>query len=336
MDNDIELPPFTLTRQIYRVLVMYYQDGKKQSEIAEATHLSVATVNRMIRQGRDSGMVEITIKSPFLSAHQLELDLAAIGALQEVVVAPNITGGEEGDLQVVGAAAAEFLLGRVKDGDVITLTGGKGVSAMVDALSTTRKYRVEVVPALGCVQGKHYTDVNHVASELAAKLGGRAYQIHAPLFADNEEQRRMLMEISQVHQVLQQAREADIAIVGLGSIHASSSSYYDLNPSARHASDSVESSGACSELLAHLLDARGQPASFTDNQRLVSLTLDELRRIPFSFAVAAGSNKVEPASSVLRGRYLKGMVTDEATAAGIIELSQPLSRTFSRTGENPS
>ncbi|MEA9391630.1 sugar-binding transcriptional regulator [Acerihabitans sp. TG2] len=324
MDNDIELPPFTLTRQIYRVLVMYYLDGKKQSDIAEITHLSVATVNRMIRQGRDSGMVEITIKSPFLSAHQLERDLAMVGGLQEVIVAPNITGGDEGDLQVVGAAAAEFLLSRIKDGDVITLTGGKGVSAMVDALSTARKFRVDVVPALGCVQGKHYTDVNHVASELAAKLGGRAYQIHAPLFADTPEQRQMLMDMSQVHHILQQARDASIAIVGLGSIHSSNSSYYDLNPSVLHASASVESSGARSELLAHLLDEQGRPACFTDNQRLVSLTLEELRKIPFSFAVAAGSHKVEPASSVLRGRYLKGIVTDESTAAGIIEYSQTL------------
>ncbi|WP_410014407.1 sugar-binding transcriptional regulator [Sodalis sp. C49] len=323
MDNFIEPPSFTLTRQIYRVLVMYYLDGKKQSEIAEHTHLSVATVNRMIRQGRDTGMVEITIRSPFLSAHQLERDLARIGGLQDVVVAPNVTGGDDADLHVVGAAAADFLLSRVKDGDTIALTGGKGVSAMVDALSTPRRFRVDVVPALGCVQGKHYTDVNHVASELAAKLGGKAYQIHAPLFADTPAQRQMLMEVSQVHQVLQQAREADIAIVGLGSIHASSSSYYDLNPSVRHAQASVETSGARSEVLAHLLDAQGQPACFADNQRLVSLTLEELRHIPFSFAVAAGSDKIEPASSVLRGRYLKGIVTDESTAAGIIELSSP-------------
>ena len=98
MENDIELPPFTLTRQIYRVLVMYYLDGKKQSDIAVVTHLSVATVNRMIRQGRDAGMVEITIKSPFLAAHQLERDLALIGDLREAIVAPNVTGGDEGDL----------------------------------------------------------------------------------------------------------------------------------------------------------------------------------------------------------------------------------------------
>lgn len=292
MDNENELLSFNGSRQVYRVLVMYYQDGRKQSEIAAATGLSVTTVNRMIRQGRESGMVEITIKSPFLSAHQLEKDLARAGGLSEAVVAPNVSRNDDAELRVVGAAAAAFLLSRLRDGDVIAITGGKGVSALVEALAPTRKYQVEVVPTLGCVQGKHYTDVNHVASEMAARLGGRAWQIHAPLFADTPPQRDWLMGISAVDQVLQKAREA---------------------------SDSIETSGARSELLAWLLDETGQPARFADNQRLVGLTLPELQRIPFSFAVVAGSNKIDPIHCALRGGYLKGLVTDEATAAGVIE-----------------
>lgn len=321
MDNDSELQPFESVRQVYRVLVMYYLDGQKQSEIATATGLSVATVNRMIRQGRENGMVEITIRSPYLSAHQLERDLTRATGLQELVVAPNVTSSEDGDLQGVGAAAAAFLLSRLRDGDVIAITGGKGVSALVEALSPGRKYDVEVVPALGCVQGKHYTDVNHVASEMAARLGGRAWQIHAPLFADTAAQRDMLMSISAVDRVLQKAREASLAVIGLGSIHSYSSSYYDLNLTARHATASIETSGARSELLAWLLDQHGQPARFEDNQRLVGLTLPELQRIPFSFAVAAGSNKVDPIHCALQGAHIKGLVTDESTAAGVLELA---------------
>lgn len=321
MENDNALQPFSSARQIYRILVMYYQDGKKQSEIAAETQLSVATINRMIRQGRESGMVEITLKSPWVSAHQLEQQLAQLGALQQVVVAPNSASGDDANLQVVGAAAADFLLSQLRDGDVIAITGGKGVSALVDALATTRKFDVEVVPALGCVQGKHYTDVNHVASEMAAKLGGKAWQIHAPLFADTPEQRDMLMNISAVNNVLQKAREATLAVVGLGSIHTDSSSYYDLNLLARHASARIETSGARSELVAWLLDAKGQPARFEDNSLLVGLTLPELQRIPRSFAVVAGSDKVDPIYCALQGHYLKGVITDESTASGVIELA---------------
>lgn len=321
MEFTSEHHAFQNTRQIYQLLVMYYLDGKKQSDIAAETGLSVATINRLLRQGKESGMVEITIKSPWLSAHQLEADLAKLGGLQEVVVAPNVAGNEEQSLQMVGAAAAEFLLSRLKDGDVIAITGGKGVSALVEALQPGRKYNVQVVPALGCVQGKHYTDVNHVASEMAARLGGHAWQIHAPLFTDSAEERDMLMSISAVDQVLAKARTATLAVVGLGSIHSNSSSYYDLNQSARHASARIETSGARSELLAWLLDATGQPAPFEDNRRLVGLTLPELQRIPFTLAVVAGRNKIDPVHCALQGHWLKAMVTDESTAAGVLELA---------------
>ncbi|PKH25272.1 Crp/Fnr family transcriptional regulator [Enterobacterales bacterium CwR94] len=321
MEIDSEHPPFHALRQIYQVLVMYYLDGKKQSEIAAETALSVASVNRLIRQGKESGMVEITIKSPWLSAHQLESDLAALGQLQEVVVAPNVARSDEQSLQVVGAAAAEYLLSRLKDGDVIAITGGKGVSALVDALNPSRKYDVQVVPALGCVQGKHYTDVNHVASEMAARLGGHAWQIHAPLFTDSTEERDLLMRINAVDQVLQKAREATLAVIGLGSIYSDNASYYDLNLNARQAAARIEHSGARSELLAWLLDEQGLPAPFEDNQRLVGLTLPELQRIPFSMAVVAGRDKVDPIHCALQGNWLKGLVTDESTAAGVLELA---------------
>ena len=69
MEMAHEPPAFHSARQIYQVLVMYYLDGKKQSEIAAETDLSVASVNRLFRQGKESGMVEITIKSPWPSAH---------------------------------------------------------------------------------------------------------------------------------------------------------------------------------------------------------------------------------------------------------------------------
>lgn len=319
METDSEHPPFHASRQIYQVLVMYYLDGKKQSEIAAETALSVASVNRLIRQGKESGMVEITIKSPWLSAHQLESDLATLGQLQEVVVAPNVARSDEQSLQVVGAAAAEYLLSRLKDGDVIAITGGKGVSALVDALQPSRKYDVQVVPALGCVQGKHYTDVNHMASEMAARLGGHAWQIHAPLFTDSTEERDLLMRINAVDRVLQKAREATLAVIGLGSIYSNNASYYDLNLNARKADARIEHSGARSELLAWLLDDHGQPAPFDDNQRLVGLTLPELQRIPFSMAVVAGRDKVDPIHCALQGNWLKGLVTDESTAAGVLE-----------------
>ena len=225
---------YEAARKIHRVLVMHYLEGLKQSEIATLLDLSTAKVNRLIKEGRKSGMVEINIKSPFQPLIDVEAQLIQSGGIQEALVTPTVSDNPDVVLKTVGEAAASFLLENLKDGDTICITGGKGVGAVVDALNPERTYDVEVVPATGCVQGKHYTDVNHVATQMAEKLGGRAYQIHAPLFAESTDQKEMLMGMKSINEVLDRARNATIAIVGVGSILTGDSSYYDLHPMAFH------------------------------------------------------------------------------------------------------
>jgi DNA-binding transcriptional regulator LsrR (DeoR family) len=312
----------TIVRQMYQALVLHYMEGKTQAEIAKELGISHATVNRLIKRGHQLGLVEIKIKSPVEQLVDIEARLVAIGGIQRAVVVPSVSDNPQTALQRVGEAAARLVLETIKDGDTISITGGKGVSAVVAGLKPNRSYDVEVVPATGLVQGKHYTDVNHVASLMADKLGGRAYQIHAPLFADTPAQRNMLMGVRAVSDVFSKAREATLAVVGIGSILTDDSSYYDLHPSSSADRLAIERSGAAGELLAHLIDSNGKIADYSLNRSLVSLTLEEFATIPRSIGVASGASKVVPILSAMRGSHLDTIVTDETTGLKILELAE--------------
>jgi DNA-binding transcriptional regulator LsrR (DeoR family) len=164
----------TIVRQMYQALVLHYMEAKTQAEIAKELGISHATVNRLIKRGHQLGLVEIKIKSPIEQLVDIEARLVAVGGIQRAVVVPSVSDNPQTALQRVGEAAARLVLETIKDGDTISITGGKGVSAVVAGLKPNRNYDVEVIPATGLVQGKHYTDVNHVASLMADKLGGRA------------------------------------------------------------------------------------------------------------------------------------------------------------------
>ncbi len=313
-----DIQKYEIARQIHRVLIMHYVEGLKQSEIAERTSLSTAKVNRLIKQGRDLGLVEINIKSPYQLLLDIEDRLIKRTGLREIKVTPTVSENAEIVLQGVGEAAASLLLENLKDGDTIAITGGKGVSAVVEGLNPERTYDIEVVPATGCVQGKHYTDVNHVATLLAEKLGGRSYQIHAPLFAETVEQKEMLMAMKSVDDVLDKARNASIALVGVGSILSDDSSYYDLHPMPKGDQDEIRRVGAVGELLAHLLDEKGTPCDYSLNSKLVALKPQELSNVALTVGIAAGPNKIPPICATLIGNYLNALVVDEATANGIL------------------
>jgi DNA-binding transcriptional regulator LsrR (DeoR family) len=315
---------FESIRQIYTVLVLHFVDGMKQSDIALALNLSPSKVNRLITQGRRLGMVRIEIESPFQGLVDVERRLVEASGLASTVVAPTVSGSPETTLQQVGRAAANQLMEALRDGDVIAITGGKAVSAVVENLSPERSFDVTVVPLTGGVQGKHYTDVNHLATRLAEKLGGRTMLVHAPLFAESREQRDMLMEMASIKGVFDLARRAAIALVGIGSIQTASSSYYDLNPMPNPDRELVARSGAAGEFLAHLIRDDGSMADYPPNLRLVALEPDELAKCRRTIGVAAGPEKVRPIRAALAGRYLDSLVLDEETALAVLETMEGL------------
>lgn len=308
---------FDQQRQMYSVLVLHFIEGVKQSEIAERLNLSHTKVNRMIAAGRKAGMVKISISSPYQRLVDMENEVTRRFGLKQSVVTPTVSDNPETTLQMVGRVAANHLLETLRDGDVIAITGGKAVSAVVENLEVERRFDVRVVPLTGGVQGKHYTDVNHLATQLADKLGGTAQLVHAPLFAEDEQQRDLLMNVASIREVFDLARQATVALVGIGSVQAPGSGYYDLLPDPARGGQALIDAGIAGEFLAHLIKADGSLAEIDLNSRVVALDPADLANCPTIIGVAAGSLKAGPVAATLAGRFLTSLVVDEEIARAL-------------------
>lgn len=311
--NDIEL-----MRQMHTVLVLHFLEGKKQSEIAGTLNLSTSKVNRLITQGRKLGMVKIDVENPFQRLTDLEALLEKQVPLARALVTSVIPGSPDTTLRQVGLAAANHLIETIRDGDVIAISGGKAVSAVVQNIETDRKFDVTVVPLTGGVQGKFYTDVNHLAAQLADRLGGTSVLVHAPLFAESREQREMLMNVASIKQAFEKARGANVALVGVGSILAPGSSYYDLHPMPDSDRQMLIGTGVTAEFLAHLMKPDGTVADYALNSRLVALRPEELRHCNRVIGVASGEEKVMPIRAVLNGHHIDSLILDEDTASDVL------------------
>ncbi len=247
-------------RLISRVISLYYLENRSQAEIGHQLGLSTTKVNRLLKQSRQQGLVEIRLNIPSQHLYALERQIETTYGLKEAIVVPQLGQDESTALPGVGEAAASHLLEHLKDGDTICLGGGHALFELVQAVNPKRKYAIKVVPAIGGVQGTHYTDVNYLAAELARRLGGTAYQLHAPAFVDSLQEKEALSSLRQVREILDIARQAQIALVGIGSIIPETSSYFrftSLPPDVVKQIATQE--GGCGEILARIYDQEGKP-----------------------------------------------------------------------------
>ncbi len=307
-------------RLIAQILTLHYKEDMLQSKIATKLSLSTAKVNRLIMRGRALGMVQITIKSPFLHQFEIERELSKRWDLKNCLVVPSVTGNPEMTLNHVGDAAGRMLLETIRKGDTISISGGKALSAMIANLPVDRSFDVKVVPMTGGVQGQHFTDVNHIATELANRLGGRATLIHAPLHTETAEERNLLMSVRSVREVMDAARLAAVAVFGIGAVIGENSTYYEAHPVAKAEREKLYISGVRGEYLGYLIDQNGSLAESPLNSRLVALPPNEAAKIPVTIGIASGPEKVEPLVAALNGGYLNSLVTDEQTAEAILNL----------------
>ena len=308
-------------RLINTVLNLYYLEELTQTEIAQRLGFSTAKVNRLLLQAREQGYVQITIRTPFQQLFELEERLKAVFGLQEAMVIPALAETSSSPLNALGTIAAEFLLEHMRDGDVLGIGGGTAISAIVQAMAPTRSYQVEVVPILGAVQGEITHDVNYLATHMAERLGAKAYQLHAPAFVDTREQCETLRSMGPVKEILDIARRANIALVGVGTVDAEVSRFVQFTAlSAEEMRNIAKTCGGVGDINAFIYDIEGQPCAHEYADRVVGLTLAELKSIPYRIGVAGTAAKAVPLYGALRGGYLHALITDETAARGILEL----------------
>ena len=83
---------------IIKVTYMYYLSGRSQRRIAKDLGISVTTVSRLLKKGREKNIIEFVIRDPYVECLKLEKDLKKIFGLTDVVIAPAVDGqiiGEE-------------------------------------------------------------------------------------------------------------------------------------------------------------------------------------------------------------------------------------------------
>ena len=315
------MPTYENVRLINSILNLYYVEEVTQAGIAKRMNLSTAKVNRLLRQARELGYVNFVIRTPFQPLFDLESRLKAVFGLQEAIVIPAVGNTSSSLMSALGTVAADFLLEQIRDGDIVAITPGTSVQAVVESIDATRPYQIEVVPMLGAIQGQIESDMNYLATHMADRLGAKSYQLHAPAFVDTREHGEVMRSMVPVKEILDIARHANIALLGVGTVDPEASRFVQFTAlSAEDLKHIADGCGGVGEISAHVYDMGGQACAKEYAERVIGLTLAEIQQITYRIGVAASAAKALPIYGALRGGYLHALITDEEAARGVLRL----------------
>jgi DNA-binding transcriptional regulator LsrR (DeoR family) len=310
-------------RLMARIARMYYERDMSQSTIAEQLGLSQATVSRLFKRARQEGVIRISVSVPQGVYSELEEQLIDRYQLRDAIVVDSIRSDDDKVImRELGAAASYYVESVVKQNDVIGLSSWSStLLAVVDALHPVpRKAEIRVLQILGGVGNPSAeTHANRLTARFADLVGGTAVFLPAPGVVGSEAARQVLLDDVYVRQALELFDQVTLALVGIGAIQPSSLLAASGNIFSEEELQLLKSNNAVGDILLHFFDNDGNPVKTILEDRVVSMSLEQLRKVDRAIAVAGGRRKFEAIRGALRGRWINILITDRFTAEGLVK-----------------
>ena len=307
------------------ISVAYYQDGATQEDISKKYSISRAKVGRLLKQARDEGIVEITVKyHPVFSAKIEQRLMERFGIKRALIALDQPT--EELQRQQVAGLVSNYLSQTLKSGMVVTVGQGRNVSAVAHHMGVITPRDCTFVSGIGGIHPRGSTfNADHICRQLAKKYGGTSETLYAPAYAENLEQKMVFMQNSTVKQTLDLARKADMALVGIGDMSENS---YMVDLGWFTPDEVVQArlhQGVVGDFAGHdFFDVQGRIAKTVMSDRVIGMSIEEFRPISEVIAIAAENSKPLALLGALRTGAVDVVATSVSNALTVLNLAEQM------------
>ncbi|MDW8564883.1 sugar-binding transcriptional regulator [Staphylococcus shinii] len=300
------------TRVMIKICKLYYHQELSQSKIAEMMGVSRPTVSKYLTHAKQKGIVEIKINENDLL--ELESQLEEEYDLEEVICVK-----ETKQLKTkLGLAGSNYLLRKLGNNDIVAVSAGTTMDQVVKNTNSNNKYsNVLFVPLVGGM-GNASMDIhaNHIADSFSKCFGAHNMLLHAPVVVDDIEFKHFMMKQKFVSKVTEKMKQATIAIVGIGANPEQSTmvaSYRD------ELSFKDIKNKAIGDIMYNFIDENGEKINCEWNNRIISLDIEEYKKIPLKIGIAGGKNKEKAIKAALNNNLIDVLVTDESTGVELLK-----------------
>ena len=313
-------------RLMARVAQLYHENNLKQAQISKQLHLSQATVSRLLSRAVDEGIVRITINAPRGTYPQLEDQLRDRYRLAEVVVAECYEDRDEAILSAIGSAAAYHFESTVSPDEVIGIScWSSALLRLVDAIHPIKRLKAEKVIQIvgGIGNPAAQSHATQITTRLASLVGADPVLLPAPGVTASSAARLVMLGDGYVRSTMEQFRRLTMAIVGIGTLEPSYMLHNSGNTFAADELSDLKERGVVGDICMRFFNADGQIVDSPFDERVIGITLPELKAVPHVIGVAGGARKTATIHGALAGGWVDTFITDKFTAERLLSLPRP-------------
>lgn len=297
------------------VAEMYYLEGKDQSDIASEVGVTRSMVSRMLTEARSRGIVEIKVIRAIHSDRALEEAIKTKFGIESVFVVSMEETKPERMLINLGRAGAEVLKKQLRADLVIGVAWGTAVSATVDAVQMLAEPTIKVIQLVGALGARHVEyDGHEIVKRLAEKFGGEGYYINAPYLCQTPEIAQSMRETRGIKETIDMGKKIQVALLGIGTTETEYSSLYLSGLLNEEELKVMRKNGVVGDIASNYFSLDGSPYCDGFLNRMITIKLEDLARIPVRIGIAGGSAKVNAIIGALNSKLVNCLVTDSITA----------------------
>lgn len=300
-----------------RAAWIYYMEGETQSKVAAILGVNRITVTRLLSEARRRGEVAIQIKGELTSLISLQRELETRFGLDRAIIAP-LSDAKADPTAVIAAAAGAHVSSLMRANLTIGVGWGRTLYESLPHIEGRKLNDVRVVSLLGGIMEVRRFNPAEFAWRFAELFEAEGFLISAPALVDSPDARSVLLEQCGLEHVFDLAETAHIAVFGAGCISESSTTFLlgHLNEDERR---SLTKAGAVGDVLYNFIDAEGRRVEHPINDRVISISLEKLERIPQRVLVSGGIDKIAVIRAALNALSPTVLVTDEITARTLVD-----------------
>jgi len=271
-------------------------------------------VINILNEAKKNGTVTIHVKGEDAKLMELEQQLKEKWGLRDVLISPEVPPDQiKNDLSLAGAQYLEIT---AHEGSMIALGWGDTVSGITRNLGRLIPEGTSFVTLCGGVM--NYLS-ERTTDNVGTPLSGFRYPfivIPTPLMVSSKKLRDQMISEPEVQQVIEEAKSADISMVGIGSLMPSTE-FSHFGFKSKKELKFLKESGAVGEMHGEYFNAEGQSLDIDHHHRLITIRLETLRKMKHVVGVAGGKEKIDAIAAALRGGIIHSLITDEVTAKSL-------------------